>query len=184
MSTPTKRRVSPGAILGVAACTLALAAPAQAAVHHLAANSVHTKQLARGAVTSPKIRNHTITPIDLARNAVPAKVVAYPVQGAFDFSSLSSLCIQIPGSVDQVRNGVYTAKLSNGTTVSTVPGWGTGGASEYRIVIITINANREACIVRQSGPGELYQDITIYQTIQSRESLVQPPTARVAGRND
>jgi len=56
-----RRRVSPGGVLGILALTIALAAPAQAAIQQLAPGSVGTSQLRDGAVTTAKLHGNAVT---------------------------------------------------------------------------------------------------------------------------
>ena len=64
-------RIAPGTILGVLALLVAGTMPAEAALSRIAAGSVGTAQLKNSAVTSPKIANGTIRPVDLAPAAKP-----------------------------------------------------------------------------------------------------------------
>src|SRR6185503_16961797 len=65
------RRPSPAMVVASIALIVALGGTSVAAVSALAPNSVGPVQLKAGAVTNPKLRNNSLTPIDFAAGALP-----------------------------------------------------------------------------------------------------------------
>jgi len=138
-------------------------------------NAVTTPKIKNDAVTSPKIKNGHVKPSDLAPAARGAKVFRYPVPGNHNFATTTFFCVRVPVTEQQARTSQWSAGMESGGIYFTIGNWGIGPSSEYRFSIEP--ATGRACILKASGPGETYTNISIYRTVPSTvaaETVIVP----------
>jgi hypothetical protein len=144
-------------------------------------NQVKSADVKDSSLTGGDIQDASLGAADLAADARGAKVVQYPVNVAsHNFNANSLICANLPVSAAEVRSSSWSAGMEASGIYFTVGNWGLGPSSEYRVSVEPDTGR--ACIIKASGGGETYTNISFYRTTATSTATAVTPVPRPRSR--